>query len=81
MLLAVIYHRYTDVSGHYTSYFLDHQQHQWFLADDARVSAHYNRTHAQYYHIQVKPVRVATVLQQDPFLLLYEICGKLESVS
>ena len=37
---AVIYHRRENASGHYTSYFIDEQQSQWFLADDARVSVH-----------------------------------------
>ena len=35
---AVIHYRYGNNSGHYTSYFLDHGQKQWFLADDGMVS-------------------------------------------
>ena len=35
---AVIHYRYGENSGHYTSYFADHNQNEWFLADDASVS-------------------------------------------
>ena len=34
---VVIHHRLGSNSGHYTSYFLDRNQKQWFYADDLRV--------------------------------------------
>ena len=34
---AVIYYRCGKESGHYISYFKDHTQKQWFLANDSRV--------------------------------------------
>ena len=36
---AVIYYGHGKQSGHYTSYFLDHNQKQWFLADDEIVNS------------------------------------------
>jgi hypothetical protein len=57
---AVIYHTLGLNCGHYTSYFLDNNQNQWFHADDEKVL----------------PAQLSTVLQQDPFLLLYELCEK-----
>ena len=34
---AIIHHELGEGSGHYTSFFLDHDQKQWFHADDDKV--------------------------------------------
>ena len=78
---VVVYTSLAD-SGHYTAYFLSSQQKQWFHANDSLVCEEYIREqiNAQFRILsllqQVTPVSITTVLQQDPYLLIYQLQGK-----
>ena len=65
--------------GHYTCHFHDHGQKQWFYANDEKVLMMPNTDLCACIYIilyKVRPVNISKVLQQDPFLLVYELCGK-----
>lgn len=81
-LIGVIIHiGISNACGHYTSYFVD-QNNQWFFADDEKVI---NRLWKKsniliIVWMKVSPVSLSRVLAQDPFLLLYELCGICSNV-
>ena len=60
---------------------LDHAQDKWFLANDDKVCIGNTviqspRVYTRPTIIQVTQVNMSQVLAQDPYMLLYEICGK-----
>ena len=64
-------------SGHCTCYFKDQYQNQWFYANDSHVSVIIlsSKYIIPFIYMQVSPVSTTTVLQKDPFLLIYELQG------
>ena len=67
---------------HYTCYFKDQYQNQWFYANDSHVSVIVvkillvQKLSIISIHIHAGvPCHTTTVLQQDPFLLIYELQG------
>ena len=51
-----------------------------FFANDEKVIAYFHWVYIMLntliLYIKVRPVTVSQVLQQDPFLLVYELCGE-----
>ena len=37
LVAVIMHHAWGGNTGHYTTYFLDHAQQQWFYADDEKV--------------------------------------------
>ena len=37
LVSVIVHHAWGGNQGHYTTYFLDHQQQQWFYANDEQV--------------------------------------------
>ena len=74
----MVHHKWSYNTGHYTSYIKDHNQKQWFNVNDDKVRGKQN-----YKYIVTTPtayvtkVKLSTVLKQDPFLLVYELCSEL----
>lgn len=74
-----MYFPWSGDDGHYTSYILDHGQQQWFYVDDEKVTwlHHVNMCKCEIDFMQVTPVDIVHVLKENPFLLVYELCGKI----
>ena len=76
-LVGVIIHiGISSTCGHYTNYFVGNDN-QWFFADDEKVKPlYYEIVFFMMLRKKVTPVSLPRVLAQEPFLLLYELCGK-----
>ena len=81
LVAAVLHHDLGKQGGHYSCYVVDHAQDKWFLANDDKVCIGNTviqspRVYTRPTIIQVTQVNMSQVLAQDPYMFLYEICGK-----
>ena len=79
-LVGVIVHEQLDKShGHYKAFILSRASNQWIFVNDSQVfklkKIVIMKLISDNNIVQVMPVSIATVLQQSPYILFYELQG------